>query len=171
MKERRPIACWNLLAVVSLTILFLAAGQAQQSDAAQAQPEAAKAQQPAPSSTTPTFKVETRVVLVDTVVTDKKGNYIRDLAAPDFKIWEDGKEQPVTSFSRENNDADPAHAARHYLVLFFDYSTMEFGDQAKAREAAAKFIDSMPGRTSGSLSWNLAACCASRKISPATRIA
>lgn len=147
MKDRRRIACWNLLAVASLTILFLASGQAQQPDAAQPQPDAAKAQQPAPASSTAptTFKVETRVVLVDAVVTDKKGNYIRDLAATDFKIWEDGKEQPVSSFSRENNDADPAHAARHYLVLFFDYSTMEFGDQAKAREAAAKFIDSNAG--------------------------
>jgi VWFA-related protein len=147
MKHRRRVACWNLLAVASLTILFLAAGQAQQPEAAQAQPEAAQAQQPAPASSTapPTFKVETRVVLVDTVVTDKKGNYIRDLAAPDFRIWEDGKEQPVSSFSRENNDVDPTHAARHYLVLFFDYSTMEFGDQAKARDAAAKFIDSNAG--------------------------
>lgn len=147
MKHRRRIACWNLLAVVSLTILLLATGQAQQPGAAPPQPDAAQAQQSAPASPNAptTFKVETKVVLVDTVVTDKKGNYIRDLAAPDFKVWEDGKEQPVTSFSRENNDADPTHAARHYLVLFFDYSTMAFGDQAKAREAAAKFIDSNAG--------------------------
>ena len=92
-----------------------------------------------------TIKVETRVVLVDTVVTDKHGNYIRDLEAKDFKVWEDGKEQPVTSFSREDANPDPAHAAKHYLVLFFDNSTMEFGDQAKARDAAAKFIDANAG--------------------------
>ena len=143
MKELRRIACWKLLRALSFTILFLPAAQAQQ-PAAQPQPDAAKAQQAA-SAAPDTFKVETRVVLVDAVVTDKKGNYIRDLAAADFKVWEDGKEQPVSSFSRENNDADPTHAARHYLVLFFDYSTMEFGDQAKAREAAAKFIDSNAG--------------------------
>jgi len=145
MKDRRRIGCFSLFTVVSLATFFLAAGQAQQS--AQPQQAAAQAQQQAPpsSSAPTTFKVETRVVLVDAVVTDKKGNYIRDLAATDFKIWEDGKEQPVSSFSRENNDADPAHAARHYLVLFFDYSTMEFGDQGKARDAAAKFIDSNAG--------------------------
>src|SRR6476659_3659416 len=85
------------------------------------------------------------LVVVDAVVTDKKGNYIHDLAANDFKLWEDGKEQPVTSFSREDTNADPAHPARHYLVLFFDNSTMDFGDQAKARDAAAKFIDSNAG--------------------------
>lgn len=143
MGDRRRIAFWKLLAVASLTILFLSAAQAQQ-PAAAPQPDAAQASQPGPNSLG-TIKVETKVVLVDTVVTDKKGNYIRDLTAPDFKVWEDGKEQPVSSFSREANDADPTHAARHYLVLFFDYSTMEFGDQAKAREAAAKFIDSNAG--------------------------
>ena len=109
MKERCRIACWKLRAIASLTILFLSAAQAQQ-PVEQPQPDAAQAQQP---SSPETFKVETRVVLVDAVVTDKKGNYIRGLAAPDFKIWEDGKEQPVSSFSRENNDADPAHTARH----------------------------------------------------------
>jgi VWFA-related protein len=146
MKDRRRTVCRNLLAAVGLTVLLLAAAQAQQPSAPQPPPDAAQSQPPAPASpgAPTTFKVETNVVLVDTVVTDKKGNYIRDLAATDFKVWEDGKEQPVTSFSRATNDAD-THAARHYLVLFFDYSTMEFGDQAKAREAAAKFIDSNAG--------------------------
>jgi VWFA-related protein len=102
------------------------------------------AQQPA-NPNEPTIKVETRVVLVDAVVTDKKGNYIRDLGANDFKVWEDGKEQPVTSFTREDANPDPANPHKHYLVLFFDNSTMEFGDQAKAREAAAKFVDSNSG--------------------------
>lgn len=99
-------------------------------------------QQPAPNEAISTIKVETRVVLVDTVVTDKKGNYIHDLEAKDFKVWEDGKEQPVTSFTREEENPNPAHPSKHYLVLFFDNSTMEFADQAKARDAAAKFIDS-----------------------------
>jgi len=100
-----------------------------------------QAQQASAPTPAETLKVETKVVLVDTVVTDKKGNYIRDLAQNDFKVWEDGKEQPVTSFSREDSNADPSKGARHYMVLFFDNSTMDFGDQAKAREAAAKFID------------------------------
>jgi VWFA-related protein len=102
------------------------------------------AQQQADATGNPgaTIKVETKNVLVDTVVTDKKGNYIRDLTAKDFKVWEDGKEQAVVGFSREDQNADPAHQLRHYLVLFFDDTTMEFSDQAKARDAASKFIDS-----------------------------
>jgi VWFA-related protein len=104
----------------------------------------ASAQQPAaqaPASDTATIHAETRLVLVDTVVTDKKGNYIRDLTIKDFKVWEDNKEQAIKSFSLEDDNAAPEKAQKHYLVLFFDNSTMDVGDQMQARQAAAKFID------------------------------
>ncbi len=86
--------------------------------------------QPSDSST-PVFKAETRLVLVDTIVTDKKGNYITDLTAKDFKVWEDNKEQPIKSFSAESGSAAPSADHRHYLVLLFDNSTMSFSDQAQ----------------------------------------
>src|SRR5262250_1336285 len=63
----------------------------------------------APDASIPVIKAETRLVLVDTVVTDKKGNYIGDLAQKDFRVWEDGKEQTVKSFSFEAGGSDPAH--------------------------------------------------------------
>ncbi|MGA8501710.1 MAG: VWA domain-containing protein [Candidatus Sulfotelmatobacter sp.] len=90
------------------------------------------------------IRAETRLVLVDTVVTDKKGEYVRDLAQKDFKVWEDGKEQALTSFSFEES-AGSTNPQPHYLVLFFDNSTMDTGDQARARDAAAKFIDANAG--------------------------
>jgi len=104
------------------------------------------AQQPnaASESEIGVIRSETRLVLVDTVVTDKKGNYIRDLAQKDFKVWEDGKEQPLSSFSFEESTGS-TNAQPRYMVLFFDNSTMDFGDQAKARDAAAKFIDANAG--------------------------
>jgi hypothetical protein len=105
----------------------------------------AYAQQSTPAGDPEVFRAETRLVLVDTVVTDKKGNYVRDLAQNDFKVWEDGKEQPVTSFSFEDSASAPAKARPHYMVLFFDNSTMDMGDQAKARDAAARFIDANAG--------------------------
>src|ERR1700680_673026 len=102
----------------------------------------AYAQQSTPASAgdASVFRAETRLVLVDTVVTDKKGNYFRALAQNDFKVWEDGKEQPLTSFSFEDSTSTTNTEPR-YMVLFFDNSTMDFGDQIKARDAAAKFID------------------------------
>jgi len=87
-----------------------------------------------------TIHAESRLVLVDTVVTDKKGNYIRDLVQKDFKVWEDGKEQSITSFSFEESTGS-TNAKPRYMVLFFDNSTMDMGDQAQARIAATKFID------------------------------
>ena len=103
----------------------------------------AHAQQPAaePQSNPDVLRVETREVLVDSVVTDKKGNYIRDLAKQDFKVWEDGKEQAITSFSFEESTASPGNSRPRYMVLFFDNSTMNAADQAQARIAAGKFID------------------------------
>ncbi|HKU28291.1 MAG TPA: VWA domain-containing protein, partial [Candidatus Sulfotelmatobacter sp.] len=89
----------------------------------------------------PTIKSETRLVIVDTVVTDKKGNYIRDLTAKDFKVWEDNKEQAITNFSLEEENAAGGTAQKRYMVLFFDNSTMDTNDQMRARQAAAKFID------------------------------
>lgn len=88
------------------------------------------------------IRTETKVVLVDTVVTDKKGNYVRNLTAKDFKVWEDNKEQTVKSFSFQSDPGAPGGSQRRYIVLFFDNSTMDQGAQAQARQAAAKFIDS-----------------------------
>jgi VWFA-related protein len=104
----------------------------------------AQAQQPAteaPAGDANTIRKETRLVLVDTVVTDKKGSYVRDLTAKDFRVWEDNKEQPIKSFSFEQDTASPDKAQPRYLVLFFDNSTMDMSDQIRARQAAAKFID------------------------------
>lgn len=121
----------TLAATASLFLVGVA--QAQQQTAAAAPPSV------------PTIKVESRVVLVDTVVTDKQGNYIRDLTMKDFKVWEDNKEQTITSFSFEDDAASPTRAQKQYLVLFFDNSTMDVADQARARQAAAQFIDANVG--------------------------
>src|SRR5271169_5795742 len=93
----------------------------------------------------PTIKAESRLVLVDAVVTDKKGNYVHDLTQNDFKVYEDNKEQPVASFSFGADTAIQAQGQKRYLILFFDNSTMSMPDQIQARDAAKKFIDSNAG--------------------------
>jgi VWFA-related protein len=55
---------------------------------------------PAPQSPVqPTFRLDVNYIEVDTVVTDKQGNFIRDLTREDFAVLEDGKPQPITAFS------------------------------------------------------------------------
>src|SRR5580765_2087095 len=108
-----------------------------------AQDKPANAQAPAGSQ--PVIKTETKLVLVDTMVPDKKGAYIHDLELKNFRVWEDNKEVTVKSFSFEADPNSPSNSQKHYLVLFFDNSTMEPGDQIQARRAAAKFIDGNAG--------------------------
>jgi hypothetical protein len=120
------------------SMLLLAAAGCAAGGAARAQDANAQA----PGSV---IKAETRVVLVDAVVTDKKGNYVQDLEQKDFRVWEDNKEQAVTSFSFEANPNSPNNNQQHYMVLLFDNATMDFGDQARARQAAAQFIDANAG--------------------------
>src|SRR6266478_2314437 len=91
------------------------------------------------------IKKESKPVLVDSVVTDKKGNYIRDLTQNDFKVFEDNKEQSISSFSTGADAATQANGQRQYLILFFDNSTMAAPDQIQARSAATKFIAANAG--------------------------
>src|SRR5260370_5974583 len=91
------------------------------------------------------IKKESKLVLVDSVVTDKKGNYIRDLTQNEFKVFEDNKEQAGSTFSSGAEAATQPNGQRHYLILFFDNSTMAAPDQIQARGSAQKFIEANAG--------------------------
>jgi VWFA-related protein len=62
---------------------------------------------PSPSSTAPTIKVETRVVLLDVVVTNHKGETIPNLRREDFNIEEDGKPQSLSAFDEHSRRIAP----------------------------------------------------------------
>ena len=140
MKTPRFVLLAILLAIASGRP-GLPAAQAQQAPSPQAAPASSQPEQP-PAAV---IKAETRLVIVDTIVTDKHGKYIRDLTQKDFKVWEDDKEQTIKSFSYEADPNSPTNGQKHYMVLFFDSSTMEFSDEAQARRAAASFIDANAG--------------------------
>jgi VWFA-related protein len=110
-----------------------------------AQAPAIPAEAPQASDQTSTapgvIQAETNLVLVDVIVTDKKGNYIRDLEAKDFHVFEDDQEQTISSFSRITDSGVPGSPAQpRYLILFFDNSTMRLEEQTRARQAAAQFV-------------------------------
>ena len=94
-----------------------------------------------PQQNGPVVRSETRLVRVDVIVTDKKGNYIHDLTANDFKVYDDNKQQEVANFSFGADPNSPAASERRYTILFFDDSSMDASDQPRARAAAVKFID------------------------------
>lgn len=94
----------------------------------------------------PVIKSETRIVLVDAVVTGKKGEIVSDLTAKDFHVWEDKKEQAIQSASLESSARRSTSAeAANYLTLMFDYTGMDSGSQVRARQAASSFIDANAG--------------------------
>jgi VWFA-related protein len=88
------------------------------------------------------IKAETNMVLVDVIVTDNRGNYIKDLEKKDFHVYEDNAEQTISSFSREADIEPNAPGHQRYMILFFDDSTMDPSLQMRAREEAGKFVES-----------------------------
>jgi VWFA-related protein len=84
-----------------------------------------------------TIHSETRVVLVDAVVTDKKG-HVQDLTARNFEIFEDGRKQTITSFSAPKGQT-------RYTILLFDDPGMDNAGKRQARESAIRFVDANGG--------------------------
>src|SRR5208283_2546441 len=138
----------NSKRLLGVALLAMAAGslaaRAQAPDSAKpAAPSAAANDQAVATGTV--IRTESRIVLVDAVVTDKKGKYVANLTQNDFKVFEDNKEQAISSFSFGSDPTVQAKGQQHYMILFFDNSSMQMPDQLQARNAAAKFIEKSAG--------------------------
>ncbi len=57
---------------------------------------------PAPQDDVPLYRADARLVLLHASVTDKKGRLVTDIPQSAFKIFEDGVEQPIKLFRRED---------------------------------------------------------------------
>src|SRR2546421_10850240 len=60
-----------------------------------------QAQQPRPQDQPPagTIRIDTDLVVVDVTATDKKGNYVRDLRADEFQLFENGHPRKIDFFT------------------------------------------------------------------------
>ena len=110
-----------------------------------------------PAADTPTFPTQLEQVIVDVVVTDKKGAPIRGLSAADMSVTEDGVKQDVVSFEAVELPDKPSAAAppppkvssnvtpeeqraRTFVLVFDDmHITPWRANQAKA--AVASFLE------------------------------
>lgn len=84
-------------------LLFLAAAACVAAQTAPA-PETAGS----PQRTAPAIKVETRVVLVDVVVTNRRGETVPDLHRENFRLTEDGKPQTISAFDEHKRTTGPS---------------------------------------------------------------
>jgi VWFA-related protein len=57
-----------------------------------------------------TYRANSRLVIVDVVATDSKGNPIRDLKAEDFTVLEDGVRMQASSFTQRMAAVQPKHS-------------------------------------------------------------
>ncbi len=108
-----------------------------------------------------TFKVQVQrnMVLVRVVIRDSNGRPVPNLRKEDFRLWDSGKRQEIDQFSVESSSRTAAVApgeksdeagapeagaakttARNYQALYFDDLQMEFGDIARARDAADRYL-------------------------------
>ena len=117
-----------------------------------------------------TLKVFTRETIVDVVVTDSKGQPIRNLKASDFTVQEDGKPQSIRSFQESglipqqdhshprlpvgvhtNFDSTPASGPVN--VILIDALHSDFTGAARSLEATARYVSSMPDGTQVAILW------------------
>jgi VWFA-related protein len=110
----------------------------------------------------PTFRATSRLVLVDVVVTDKKGGFIPELKPGDFTVLEDGKPQRISAFSAHSSltNAGPEQKLqlppnqytnfssqpldRPVTVVLLDMLNTELMDQEYGRKQMIKFLEQLP---------------------------
>jgi VWFA-related protein len=111
-----------------------------------------------PVRTQDTFRTTTRLVVLDVVVTDDKGNQVKDLKAEDFTVSEDGAPQEVIDFSfhapssiapiasQQNVISNvPQYQGQSCLnIILLDAINTDFSSHAYAQDMLVKYLDSGP---------------------------
>lgn len=89
------------------------------------------------------IRIETDLVAIDVTATDAGGEYVRDLRAEEFQIFEDGRERPIDFFAL----TDEATLSRPIAVVFaLDLSgSLRPEETATLRSAALRFTELMKG--------------------------
>jgi Ca-activated chloride channel homolog len=81
--------------------------------------------------------------VVSLTVSDARGRYVKGLEPADFKVYEDGVEQQIQTFSREGH-ADTAEATRGDRVyVLFDTSNAMYGRLPYLEDCMASFARSL----------------------------
>ncbi len=101
----------------------------------------------AASESTPVFRATSRLVLVDVVVIDHRGEFVRGLKASDFTVLEDGKPQRVSGFAVHVTPAASKHANPPLQLPPHQYSNFTYVPQQSDRPVTIVLLDML--NTSG----------------------
>jgi Ca-activated chloride channel family protein len=87
------------------------------------------------------FKGRIDLVNVPVMVLDRQGNFISNLSATDFEVYENGQRQDLSVFVRGDAERE---ALKLRLGLLFDTSGSMFEDMGLACTAASRFLKDLP---------------------------
>src|ERR1700675_78590 len=102
MRPHNKIACTPLLMTAWMLAAVWTHGQGAQQDLPIPQPASIAENAAAPLEEIPVFTADTRLVVVHASVVDKSGMLVTNLQQPAFKVLENGVEQPLKIFRRED---------------------------------------------------------------------
>jgi VWFA-related protein len=115
----------------------------------------------AAAESVPVFHSSVRVVLVDVIVNDKKGQFVPDLKPEDFILLEDGKPQRIAAFNAHRYQTPrslpplqlPPHQFTNFTpqepggavtIVLLDTLNTPILQQVDARKAMLQFIEKLP---------------------------
>lgn len=93
------------------------------------------------------IKVDTNLVVLNVAVTDSKGNSIAGLKRADFKVFDNGVEQDITSV----DSIFTAEEAPYAAVVLLDTSGSMEARIALARSAGIKFLENLRSKDSAAV--------------------
>jgi len=150
----------TLLALSLAFTLPLLRAQDTPAPAPQAPPPAAPptSQQPTQNPDgTYTMRVSTRIVVLDVVATDKKGNIVTGLSKEDFHVTEDSDPQTITNFElgaarvpaptvdiESTADLDRLAPRAPVNIILLDEFNTRFEDMAFAQYSLKKYLEKQP---------------------------
>ena len=110
-----------------------------------------------------TLKTSRQVVALDVVVTDSRGNTVKNLPREDFQVREDGKPETISYFDEVQSHAEaesatqqnevtpniftnefPAHDTQSVTLILYDLLNTPADQQQRAKEELLKFLQNKP---------------------------
>ena len=151
---------WRPL-VLFFALLITPSTYSQSSGAADQPSSTPQQQEPAVSISNTVLRSTTRLVVVDVVTVDSKGEPVADLKVDDFTLLEDGKPQKISGFSFQRaGGASPspstAHGANVYTntpqykdasclnVILLDTLNADLGSKVSAKDHLLKYLGTAP---------------------------
>ncbi|HEY6254155.1 MAG TPA: VWA domain-containing protein [Candidatus Angelobacter sp.] len=155
----------KLMSVVLFCGIYSQPAQPQSSTPAPQSPASAEQKKKTVYEPATVLKVTTRLVVLDVVATDRRGQAVTDLKPQDFTVLEDGKRQEVRMFNFRHPPLTnaalaaqkpiklppnvfaniPAYNPSNSLnVIVLDLLNTDFDDQAYGRQQILKYLASIP---------------------------